>query len=101
MAYWIFAHLFSALVVILAVYLITRLRTRPELALTEQPVASKSEEPHRGQPKSRFGLAIAALALYGLIALAFGFMCLFFLYGIVVIVFRNASGIELPFGRFS
>jgi hypothetical protein len=101
MAYWIFSHLIAALGVIVVVYLFTRLKTHPEPALTEQPVASKLEEPQYGPPKSRFGLTIAALALYGLIALAFGLMSLFFLYGIVVIVFRNAFGIELPFGRFS
>jgi hypothetical protein len=101
MAYWISSHLLSAFVVILLVYLVTRLKPRPEPALPKQPVDSKLEQLHLGQPKSRLGLKIAALAFYGLIAMAFGLMILFFLYGIIVIVFRNAFGIELPFGRFS
>jgi hypothetical protein len=101
MAYWISSHLFSALAVILLVYLVTRLKPRPEPALTKQPVDSKLETSHVDQPKSRFGLMIAALVSYRLIALAFGLMVLFLLYGIVVLVFRNAFGIELPFGRFS
>lgn len=49
----------------------------------------------------KLGLAMAGLAVYGLIGMTFGVVVLVFLYGLVVLVFRHAFGIELPFGRFN
>jgi hypothetical protein len=47
------------------------------------------------------GCALLGITLYGLVSFGFVIFALIFLYGIVVLVFRHAFGIELPFGRFN
>jgi len=101
MAYWISAHLFSALcagvVALIILYFVPRERVASNKATTT------IEPTHREDrtTKWRLGLTLGGLAIYGLISLIFSVIFLVFLYGIVVIVFRYAFGIELPFGRFN
>jgi hypothetical protein len=50
--------------------------------------------------KGGAGFTMLGLTLCGLSGI-FSIFMLMFLYGIVVLVFRNAYGVELPLGRFN
>ena len=48
-----------------------------------------------------YGARLIRMIVLALVMAAIGALVVMFLYGIVVLVFRNAFGIELPFGRFN
>jgi hypothetical protein len=49
----------------------------------------------------KLGWTLFGLGIFGLLYFAFGVVLLVIIYGVAVLVFRHAFGIELPFGRFS
>jgi hypothetical protein len=110
---WLIAHLFSILVwVPIAAGIVAlwhrhqdRALDKPAVPLSPATVDEAAATPiklsHHATTDSAWGCAFVGLAIYWLVGLAFSALFLIFLYGIVVLVFRHAFGIELPFGRFN
>lgn len=72
-------------------------QTTPEQRPTDPEVTGGADRSW----KWKLALVLSVLVAGRLIAFAFSIACLIFMYGIVVLVFRHAFGIELPFGRFN
>jgi hypothetical protein len=95
-------------------YLARRLRRAHRLACmagrrllcaTKHPASNKPLEPAAldADPTNKIAISCAffGLTLYDLVSVGFAARVLMFVYGLVVLVFRYAFGIELPLGRFS
>jgi hypothetical protein len=104
---WTIAHLTSALIVGGLALIVGYFAFPSARATPNQPADAaagsnnKSGGPLDHASNARVGYALLGLAICALLGLAFSIGVLAFLYGVVVLVFRHAFGIELPFGRFS
>jgi hypothetical protein len=107
MTNWTINHLTSALIfgglaLIAAYFVYPRGRAMPDQSANAPTGANSTPGgPADKAANARLGCALLGLAAYALLGVAFGIAVLAVLYGIVVLIFRHAFGIELPFGRFS